>query len=518
MTAATPLGTPQASESDGASARGSVILLAGRCIAIALNLAAQVMTVRYFTKLDYGAFAFVLSVVSISSTGITLGMDKTLSRYAAMYHEDRDWPKLFGALTFSFVLLAVLGLACVAGVGVAGLLLGVNLLGDELTSGLLLVLVLLAPLNALDSVFVALFGVFSSPVSIVVRRHILGPALKLAAVLVVIATAGNMYLLAAGHVIAVGLGTTIGAFLLFRLFRRDAALQEARRQRWEFPVRELLGHSLPLMSTDFVMILRTALVIVFLEVLRGSTAVAEYRAVFPLARLNELVVTTLAVLFIPMASRIFTQQDKSRMHALYWQTASSLAVLSFPVFAATFVLSEPLTVFLLGEQYQSSAAVLGILALGCYVHTSLGFNSQTLRVYGRVRAVVATDVIASAAALLGYAILIPSHGPLGAAIATAGGLVLHNLLNQCWLVRSTDVRAFDPRYLGTLASIVAATVVLLIAQYAFAPHVAFGLSLTALLSLLVFYWNRDTLNLGDAFPALARFPFVYRLVSSPARH
>lgn len=502
-----------------ASGAGSFVLLAGRFFSLLLNLAVQVLVVRFFSKLDYGAFAFALSIVSVAATALALGMDKTLGRYVAIYHQNRDLPKLFGSICVALALISLLGFVSVGSVGIAGLVFGVPVLGDGLASGLLLVLILLAPLNALDSVVVALFGVFASPVSIVWRRHVVGPLLKLCSVVMVIVMSGNIYWLAAGHAMAVGLGAVLGVLLLVKLLRRDETLGNALHVRWEYPTRELLSHSLPLMSTDVVMLLRSSMAIIFLEFLNGNAAVAEYRAVLPLARLNEVVVTTLAVLFIPAASRLFARQDGRAINSMYWHTASTLAVLSFPVFAATFVLAEPVTVLLLGQQYRTSATVLGILALAYYIHTSLGFNSQMLRVYGRIRVVVVTDVIAACAAFLGYWLLIPLYGPLGAAIATAGSLVLHNLLNQLWLVRTTDVKLFDAGYAATLTSIMFAIFLLVGTQQMLTLHVGTSLGLTAFVSLVVLVWNRETLELGGVFPALARFSFLHKLLRLPApRH
>lgn len=518
-----PIAPPKPEAQDPKSSKrrsgaGSAALLGGRFLSLLLNLAVQVLVVRFFSKLDYGAFAFVLSIVSVAATALALGMDKTLGRYVAIYHQNRDLPKLFGSICVALALISLLGFACVGGVGVASLVFGVPLLGDGLASGLLLVLVLLAPLNALDCVVMALFGVFASPLSIVWRRHVVGPLLKLGSVIAVIVMAGNIYWLAVGHAIALTLGTLLGVVLLVRLFRRDETLSNALQVRWEYPTRELLGHSLPLMSTDVVMLLRSSMAIIFLEFLSGNAAVAEYRAVSPLARLNEVVVTTLAVMFIPAASRLFARRDATAINSMYWHTASSLAVLSFPIFAATFVFSESLTVLLLGEQYRTSAAILGMLAFAYYVHTSLGFNSQMLRVYGRVRALVMTDVAVACVALLGYWLLIPSFGPMGAAVATAASLVLHNIVNQLWLVRTTDVKFFDAGYVATLTSIVFATSLLVVVQRTLALHIVTSLGLTAFVSLAVLYWNRASLELGDVFPALARFsPFKRLLRSSASR-
>ena len=48
--------------------RGSTLLLAGRIIAMAANLAVQILIVRYLSKSDYGAFAYVMSLISLGSS------------------------------------------------------------------------------------------------------------------------------------------------------------------------------------------------------------------------------------------------------------------------------------------------------------------------------------------------------------------------------------------------------------------------------------------------------------------
>jgi O-antigen/teichoic acid export membrane protein len=115
-------------------------------------------------------------------------------------------------------------------------------------------------------------------------------------------------------------------------------------------------------------------------------------------------------------------------------------------------------------------------------------------------------------------VLIPLYGPLGAAIATAGSLVLHNLLNQWWLVRTTDVKLFDAGYAATLTSIIVATCILVGTQQTLTLHVGTSLGLTALVSLAVLYWNREVLELGGVFPALSRFSLFHKLRRSPGSH
>ena len=112
--------------------------------------------------------------------------------------------------------------------------------------------------------------------------------------------------------------------------------------------------------------------------------------------------------FTPLAARMFARHDREGINQLYWQTAIWIAVLSFPLFALTFSLADPLTVTLFGERYEGSAVYLSLLALGYYFNAALGFNGLTLKVYGRLRYIVTINILAalSSAAAAGMWFLI----------------------------------------------------------------------------------------------------------------
>ena len=81
--------------------RGSSLLVGGRFISLALNLAVQVLIVRYLSKEDFGAFAYAISLVALASTVVAFGFDKALARFAAMYAERRDYPRMFGSMALA---------------------------------------------------------------------------------------------------------------------------------------------------------------------------------------------------------------------------------------------------------------------------------------------------------------------------------------------------------------------------------------------------------------------------------
>ncbi len=482
------------------------MLLVGRMLAMGINFTVQVLTVRYLAKSAYGAFAYALSVVSLSSSISLLGLDKAVARFVPIYQEQEDYGRMFGAILLALGTALGIGLSIILFFFGARNILATRYMSEPLLISLLLIVIALAPLQALDSLFENLLAVFAGARAIFFRRHLMGPGLRLAAVLLVMVSRSNVYLLAAGYLAGGALGTCLFGLLFFQVVRRQKLLQHWRGRRVIIPVREILRFSMPLLTTDAALILRSSLVVVLLQAMAGTVAVAEFRAVLPLADVNLLVFQSFRYLFTPLAARLYARQDQPGLNDLYWKTAVWITVFSFPVFAATFALARPVTLFIFGERYASSANVLAILAAGSYLNAALGFNYHTLSVYGRVRYLVITDVTSALFGLALNLLLIPSYGALGAAISVSAALLANNLLNHAGMLRSTGIDLFQPRYLRVYATIVGALAVLLLAQFFLHPPLILGVALTALVAVLLIRLNRGVMEVGETFPELARLP------------
>jgi len=492
--------------------RGSSLLLAGRLISLGLNFFVQIITVRYLSKTDFGAFSYALSVASMGASLTLFGLDKAVTRFVPIYQEQNQHPKVFGALLLMFGTIVGIGLSLILLVfGLQGVL-GGYLVSDPLSLSLLLILIALAPMQALDSFFQGVLAVFASPRAIFIRRYLVGPGLKLAAVLLVFFLRGDVYMLAFGYLVGGLLGAAVYVKMTVNLLKEQGLWQQFDPRRIEWPVRETFGFSVPLLTTDVVYILRSSAVVLFLEFFRGTRDVAEFKAVLPVAGLSLVVMQSFKYLYTPLAARLFAREDKAGINDLYWQTAIWIAVFSFPVFAICFALARPLTVLLFGSRYAQSAPILALLALGNYFNAAVGFNSYTLRVYGRVRYIMIIDMLA---ALLGLGLnlwLIPRYGALGAAVGTCIALIGHNLFNHAGLLRGTGIDLFQRRYLRVYASLVVAAAGLMAIQITFDPSLIIGVILVGLISLSIIHLNRDQLDIGQMFPELRRIPLLRPLL------
>lgn len=483
---------------------------------MATNFAIQVLIVRYLSKGDYGAFAYVMSLVSLGSSLTVLGMGKTVTRFLPMYQEKGESSKLFGTLIIILSTVLSLSLFLVILVfGFQGWIAG-SFIKDQQAVQLLLLLIFLSPIQALDSVLVGMLAVFGKPRSIFFRRHILGPGLKLLVVLLLIFLQSDVYFLSAGYLTTGVIGAAIYIGILIRDLRDQKLWKQFNIRTIKFPVKEVFTFSFPLLTTSFVYALRSQLVIILLEYFRSTVDVAAYRAVQPVGDLNTTVIHSFALLFMPAMARMFARREEEAMDNLYWQNAAWITVISFPIFLLTFALAEPLTILLFGERYAESALIMALLAIGYYFNAALGFNADTLRIYGRLRYAVTVDFVAMFVSLVLYLILIPRFGAVGAAVGTCGTLVIYNILNHLGLRFRTKISLFQPRYLRVYASIILATLGLTVLQSSLSLPIYIGIPLVALISLIVLLLNRDTLNIEQTFPELLRIQFV-RFLFAPRR-
>lgn len=502
--------------------RGSSLLLAGRFLALLLNFSAQILTVRYLTKVDYGAFAYALAVVTMATSVNLLGLGRAVSRFVPIYHERGDYDSMFGTVILAVGSIVGCGLALIVlAFGLEGAL-GARVASDPLAVGLLLVLIALAPLGALDRVFQGVVAALASPRAVFFRRYVLGPSLRLAAILIVLLVQGSVYLLATCYLVAGVLGVVIYVLILHRVLRERGLFQRFHLKSVRLPVREIFGFGVPLLTTDVSLILKTTMAVLILDHFRGAAEVADFRVVVPVAGLNLVVLQSFKILFMPAASRLYERKDTVGLNDLYWQSAIWITVVTFPIFAACFFLAEPLTTWLFGDRYATSHSPLVVLAIGSYFSAAAGLNTYALQVYARVRFITCINVLTTLVGLTLNLYLIPRYGVMGAAIATTAAVVLHNVLNHAGLLWRTDIDFLQWRcwrvYLTVLVAVLTLSLVsALLDRSAAAMAVPIMVVLVVLVSVAVVRINRHSLHLEETFPELARVPLLRRLFSMESR-
>lgn len=481
--------------------RGSAVLLAGRGCAIVLNLLVQVILVRSLVKSDFGHLAYALSLVELLSVLAVGCMDKSFARFGAIHHERRELPQFAGVLWLSLITPVVLGgtLAAV----ILGDFVPRFLTHDPAAQPLLWAIALLIPFNGVSSVAQSLMTVARGPREVLFRRHLLGPGLKLIAVATVAYLGGEAREMALALLLAGALGCVADVWLILRVVIEEQLQPYLKLSSIAGVWREVVRTSLALLITDGAMLARGSLILVLLGWFATSTETAAFRAASSVVKVNELVIINFAVMFVPLASRLFAEGSTAVLWATLRRTNVWITVLSFPVFAFTVGLAAPMTVLLFGPEYGDSARLLVILALGYFVQAVYGFHGQMLRVLNQNRAVINIEILTIACVVPGSVLLILNWGAMGAAIAASAGVMLPSFL-KAW-VSDRVARHPGADEFRAIRWFTAITAVALawIAIWQPLDWLTGGILATAT-TAAVWFASRGLLNVAETFPELPR--------------
>lgn len=491
--------------------RGSTLLLSGRTLSIGVKLVIQTLIVRYLTTADYGAWAYGLAIVAFLGGFSSLSLKRSLSRFLAIYHQRRDYDHFLGAMVLTMATILVTGVVFALAVYAFPELITRLAGGEAQPTTLLLILVFLVPLEALDQVLIAIFATFNRARAIFVRRYILAPVLKLAVVLLLIGLDVGVVFLAYGYLIATLIGVIVYGGLLIRLLHQQGVLSRTLERHVRVPLRELVSFTIPLMTSDWLASLVGTSGVLLLGYYYTTNEIALFKAIVPIAVLNELVIRSFKLLYTPNASRLFADGNLRAINDLYWSSAVWIAVLSFPLFALTFTAATPLAVLFFGERYAASGGLLAVLTVGYYIQAALGFNGDTLKVMGRLRSLVTINLAALAVNVILAVLLVPRFGPMGAAVTLTGTLILHNVFKQTGLRMAAGISIVDPRYMLCYGTIVAAATGLVVVRTLAPDSFLIQVAAAVLGSVAVLLLTKKTLRIGDTFPEIHRVP-VLRVV------
>ncbi len=510
-----PTTTPRAGKRDAArkQIRGSSLLLTGKLLSLGMNFVSQVLIVRYLATADYGTWAYALSVVSFCQSFATLGLDRAVTRFVPIYHEKDEYGKLFGTILLVIGSILLTGFAAIIFFYSAPEQLSHLLTGNQQPLILLFILIFLVPVEAIDSLFVGLFASFSSPGAIFFRKHVLGPGLKVGVVLLLVLWKADVVFLAYGYLAASVIGALICLVVLIRLWRQQGLWRRWQLKSLVLPIKEIFAFTIPLMTSDLLTVLMNSVSVFLLGYFHDTSEVAFFRVVLPAADMNKTVMMSFALLYTPLAARLFAKADYAGINELYWRTAIWMAVLSFPIFAVTFAMAQPLTVFLYGARYEQSGAIMALLSLGYYFSAALGFNGLTLKVLGKLRYIVVINLLAAVTCLVLNLLLIPRYGAFGAAVAMSATMIAHNIFKQAGLRLVAGISLFDRKYFSFYLIIAASAFALLGLQYLTAISIHVALALAGLVSLFVLAVSKKNLCVAETFPELLKLPLLRKILA-----
>jgi O-antigen/teichoic acid export membrane protein len=391
-----------------------------KVVGAGLALGLQIVLARLLGAEEYGIYRYVWSWAILLVLVCTFGFKRGILRLVTKLSPTKQWGELHGLLKYSILFVFLLG--SIIGVCMAGVSYSITQWGQspELYLNLAIGAVLLPIMAVQDVMRNALRAlkhvVYADIPTQIIRRVLIalfvgGGYLWLGSVdatFAIVATAAS--LLAAVLVLCYWLIRALPDQVL----GSDAVFQRVKWTRFAFPFLLISGASVIQGRADVIM----------LGILESSRSVGIYSAA---ARLTALVGFGLHAsnnIVAPLISELHSKNERDRLQKLL--AVSSASVLLYTIGVGVFlILSGEYVLHLFGPEFVSGYAILLVVMVGEIIHAAMG-------PVGYLASMTGDQWYASKALAMGAginitlnAVLIPTIGIMGAAIATV-------ISKTCW--------------------------------------------------------------------------------------
>ncbi|MEC8193481.1 MAG: oligosaccharide flippase family protein [Myxococcota bacterium] len=416
-------------------ARGSAIVMAGGIGERAFRMVTTWFLSGALGVTGFGLYAFATTVVGIVGALAPLGMDAGITMYGARYRSTNETGRLRGTLMAA---LGTVALSAPAFSILTYLAIDQGWVLEDRPQEAAAVLTVCAAIG-LSAVLAAAVAVLISAKDMVgqaLSAQLAVPAATLVGAALAVGLGGGTtgVLMAFTAAYAVGAAVAIG-----RLIRQDGALLRDRSVRPTMELRGLFSYALP---QSFARILYRANLwvdIVMLTALASLMDVGVYRVSVAIAMLGALPVMASTTMFGPVIAELIYSNQIERLNALLKVVTRWLIVLSVPLYAGVLLLPD-VVLALFDDAYLTGAPALGVLMIGQAVYVACAPTGAILTNAGHSMLNLFNGVV-SVGLNIGLNLwLIPNHGIMGAAIASATALSAWSImrlvevrhLHRCW--------------------------------------------------------------------------------------
>jgi O-antigen/teichoic acid export membrane protein len=233
--------------------------------------------------------------------------------------------------------------------------------------------------------------------------------------------------------------------------------------------------------------------VVMLKYYRADAELGTYVASYALMTMAMSFLPVLGQVFLPLLSQTAGGDLTAGKQYLRWMGNATIG-LALPIATGGFILAEPLTRFLLGNQYSGSGTLFRWLMLTIITGPAASYFGAQLLPSGRERKYLVSVIAGALTNIVLNFFLLPRYGAIAAAFTTAFSQGVVALLNYCFV---KDLNR--PPVLGAVAMSVPATFCMAAAlmtvrnlsSYPVLALIAFGALIYLGVYLLIFAgWNR----------------------------
>jgi O-antigen/teichoic acid export membrane protein len=182
-----------------------------------------------------------------------------------------------------------------------------------------------------------------------------------------------------------------------------------------------------------------------------SISVGLYSSVSPLARLMNIIGTSLSSAYMILITQLYAKDKFEDMLYIHQKTAKLIFLLTTIPFTVLYLSPEAVINLIFGSKYLAASSVLEILSLGLIVFWIFGLSGTSFVVFRKSNYELIGNVIAIFCNIVLNLILIPRYGIIGAGIATSISYIVNGIIKTILLYKISKLHPFNKKFILSVA-------------------------------------------------------------------
>ncbi|MEW6119437.1 MAG: flippase [Pseudomonadota bacterium] len=394
----------------------------------------EMLTAQLLGRQAFGQYSMAMAWVYILALLGTLGLNQALLKLVPAYEATGEWGLLRGAIRranlwagTTATLLAVIAILILWALGSCCM--------DKALVPIFLVAIAIIPVQVFSSLRQAVLRGLHRIARALAPEFILRPILYGATLAAFALWAGTP---GAVEALALYLASTCAAFMVGAYLQHRSLPAPVTRHPATYRDREWFAVALPLLVIVGLNLISTRIDIVMLGAFSRADEVGGYAAA---SRVADIVVFGLAAanaVVAPIIARLHATGGREALRRIVRRVAQGIALFTLPVALILALFGKPI-LGLFGEGFEDGYAVLLVLLAGQMINALAGPVGYLMAMTGHQVKAMKIVALSAASNIVLNGVLIPMHGAIGAAVATATSVMIWNMMMLCFVRTELDL-------------------------------------------------------------------------------
>ena len=439
-------------------AKGAGVVLFGTIFSRILGYVIRAVIARVYGQDIYGYVNTSLALFTgLTALGL-FGIPYSLPRQISFFTSKEEWQKVGSNIGVAYLFTGVVGIVFALILTLVSPLLASNVFHDPDLLPFLIYFAWVIPFFLVLRVSCTVFQGLKHMTLYVLFREVIRQAFILAGVILLITMGIASRHLGSAYTAAYALTTIFSLYFIWQFTRKYPLQLSVSTATFT----ELFQFSWPLMFFSIIMLLLHKVDTIMVGYFLNQRLVGIYNAGVPIGELLSTVYLSFIPIMIPVMTDYYAQEDYTSFREIFHISTKWIYVFTLPLYIL--ILLYPgffITVFF-GSEYLEAINILRIISTGVFFSSIVGPTGNILVVIGKPRIVLFDAVTAFVVNISLNILLIPRIGLIGAAVATAVSIIVHNILTIVQIFYYTRMTAFRTAYLKiTAAGVIPGTIALL---------------------------------------------------------